>query len=359
MQTITVIQTIEWIDSLYSAKAKETLFTQRVRSDSDKVSSTLDVSHELARISPIIANNKAAVEVLKAFELEQLADLNFGSKYAQATLSQKPGEGRDIIFMMVGKWRIMITAAKAYKELTIPAELANRESSDSIISIELQFDGVMPPALVLAKAINALEELYESIANAYQIDSREALKIVKIDSGSNVKIDCKGLGSVVKHLKDFFLEAWHKVRHKRVEEVIENNKALLSSLAVVQQVDSLVSSGSITHEDAERIKHRIISSTFSLLDNRALPGNIPNNENVDNIKMLDRFSPKLLNLRNDPNEAVETVDADVVTEPKKSPLKKRINSPTKPNKKRTSPIPKNKSLPKKNTLDNRETNEDE
>ncbi|UPL48753.1 hypothetical protein [Hymenobacter sublimis] len=337
MQTLTAIQTIEWIDSLFSLKVKEGLFMGALRVQEDKVSSVLEVTHELARLSSIISENKNAVRILKAFELTQLADISFGPKYAQAALTQKAGEPRNPTFLLSNKWRVMITAAKVWKELTIPAELKITETNDSLISIELQFEEIAPPASVLSKAINAIEELYESIRSAYQIEGNETLKIIKADSGSDVRIDLKGAGGVIKHLKDFFLEAWHKIRHKRAEEVVENNKALLSSLAVVQQIESLVSSGSITNEEGERLKYRIINSTISLFDSRALPGNIPINENVNNVKMLDRFSPKLLNeSQNTEKETNETGAIDITpTEIKPSNNKnKKTNIPRSNNKKK-------------------------
>jgi len=200
----------------------------------------------------------------------------------------------------------------------------------------LQYEGEEPQITILAKAIESLEQLYQAIAAAYQEDTSEILRVVKIDSGSNIKIYCKGIDKVVKHLNDFFLEAWHKFRHKRAEELIENNRALISSVAAIQQVDNLLMKGAIDIEKSERLKYEIVNSTIKLFDSRALPGNIPTREQVDNLKMLDVFSPKLIsegsapaNSAKDANTLVEDVTKKIVKKsvPKQSASRKANGKP--------------------------------
>ena len=146
---------------------------------------------------------------------------------------------------------------------------------------------------VLSRSTELLNDLYEATALAYH-KKAEGLLIVKVESGSSIRLDCKGLGDVVKHLKDFILEAWHKVRHKRPEEVIENNKALLSSLAIIDHINSCVSHHGLSPEEGEALRRRVVKDALGLFECGALIAEIPAAENVNNTRLLGGFSPKLL-----------------------------------------------------------------
>jgi len=146
-----------------------------------------------------------------------------------------------------------------------------------------------------------------------QIDKAGKLTLVKIESGSEIRIDLRGMENAIKHLKDFILEVWHKLRHKRVEEVIENNKAILTSIKTIQYIDDSKKNDSLTHEEAETFKHNIIKSTLGLFEHGAVIAEIPDKEVVDNTKLLESFSPKLL------------TEAILVKKPKKVISRRKTN----------------------------------
>ena len=102
------------------------------------------------------------------------------------------------------------------------------------------------------------------MSRAYQIKDSSTLTIVKVDSGSSIRIDCKGLGEPIKHLKDLILEAWHKLRHKRAEEVSENSKAVLGSLAVIEKINARERDNSLSKEEAEQLRRTVITSVCGL-----------------------------------------------------------------------------------------------
>ena len=73
------------------------------------------------------------------------------------------------------------------------------------------------------------------------------------------------------------------------------------------QIDRREKEGSLTPQDAKRLKHAIIQKTLGLLEQGALIAEIPNFETIDNAKLLEGFGTKLLS---PPVEGAHTADAD-------------------------------------------------
>jgi hypothetical protein len=189
----------------------------------------------------------------------------------------------------------MIGSVDPIETLTTPEEMRTLELPETFISFEIAGIGPMnTPLLRLAKATAFAEEAYEAVCRAYGTKDGQALALVKIESGSDIRIDCKGLGEPIKHLKELILEMWHKMRHKRAEEVVENNKAVLDSLAVFEQIKKRQQEGSLSAEEAEILRRSVVSSVCGLFECGALITEIPAQETVENTKLLEGFAPKRL-----------------------------------------------------------------
>jgi len=317
MQTSEVVWTIKWVDTLLTERTKRILFgyTKRPPREppQDKSvdeqgprrgrheppsSEMLEATHELAAAGYIMSQNPHAVRVLEAFGLKMLVDketptilaaqfVGSGSSDDAARSSQGLAIGR--------RWRSMMECVGPIEILTVPTELTSDTLPESIISLEIRYTEEKNPSLAtLAKATALFENAYSAVARIYEKKNYGSLSVVKIDSGSAVKISCRGIAEAVKLLKEFIMEAWHKFRHKRVEEVIENNRAVLSTLAVMGELDAREQKKSIAPEEAEQLRRAIVESTLGLFECGALITDIPEQETVNNTKLLNSFSPKLL-----------------------------------------------------------------
>lgn len=303
MQTLQMIQTIEWIVSLFDLDIQRILFSYdliREPSVRDKepslINTYLKATHELARVTETLRQNQYAVEVLQAFGLDGLIQRDFSTNLAISATTEGGRAIHELVVQLVGPWRLMTSCVTPIKALTLPEELKSEELSEEIITLNIQYREAETPSLEkIATALESLESAYSSIAKIYGMEEQAGhLQVIKIESGSAVRVDCKGLGLVVKHLKEFFIEAWHKFRHKRSEEVIENNRAVLSTVAAVQQIESSVKNRTMSREQGEILKRRMIEETLGLFGSGALIIEIPQHELLDNNKLLREFGTKLL-----------------------------------------------------------------
>jgi hypothetical protein len=163
-----------------------------------------------------------------------------------------------------------------------------------------------------------------SIAHIHNTKIDESLSIIKIESGLGIRIDCKGSENVILHLKEFILESWHKIRHKRSEEVIENNKALLSSLAVIDKINQREIEKSLSPEESEQLRRKVIKNVLGLFQYGALISEIPQEEKVDNTKLLSAFSSKLLEAPVTAKQKAKKVSSKKSTSKKKVSTKKTV-----------------------------------
>lgn len=191
----------------------------------------------------------------------------------------------------------MTGCAQPWQRLTTPAELLERHLPNDVLSIEIRMAEGHIVLHTLLATIGYLENAYAALSRIFvaHSGSEPKLQILSIQSGSpTIRIDCKGLADVVQALKQLLIELWHKARHKRAEEQIERNSALLSTLGVINQIEEQRRKGSLVAEDAENIKRILIDSALGLLECNAVPTQIHEREIVNNNKLLADFSPKFL-----------------------------------------------------------------
>ena len=309
MQTRTVINKIRWIRAQLSDELEQWLFlsTESEEGGSLPISTLFAMVHDSSRFAEVVSRDAASLQILRAFGLGLLADREELLVWLQGRFagSQRHGPRDDIETErpheglprtgIIAAWETMISSVDAIEKLTTPEEMQTTELPETFISFELVSSATEnTPLSRLAKATVFAEEAYETVCRAYQTNGARTLAVVKIDSGSNIRIDCKGLGEPVKHLKDLILEAWHKVRHKRAEEVLENNKAIFDSLAVIERINAGERDGALSGVEAEQLRRKIFTSVGGLFECGALIAEIPSQETVENTKLLGDFSPKLL-----------------------------------------------------------------
>ncbi|MCH8098115.1 MAG: hypothetical protein IID53_13675 [Proteobacteria bacterium] len=262
--------------------------------------------HDASRFAEKLSRDTAGIQILRAFGLDALTDPEKFVRWLRLSpLRERSGRAQEEQEedrqksqpndLVDHAWWVMIGSADPIEKLTTPEEMLTPELPETFISFELvSIDQENTPLPRLAKATAFAEEAYETVCRAYKIEGSGTLAVVKVESGSSIRIDCKGLGEPIKHLKDLILEAWHKLRHKRAEEVLVNNEAVLGSLAAIEQINLRVADGSLSPEEAEKLRRTIIASVCGLFECGALIAEIPSQETVENTKLLDGFVPKLL-----------------------------------------------------------------
>lgn len=219
-------------------------------------------------------------------------------------------------------WFIMVSSVGPWESLTVPKDLREGGSKQDIISIEIRYAGERVPLPMVATAMEHLESVYAAVARVYLGPGQTANR--KHQSGSLIRIDCRGIGEAVKQTKELLLEAWQKIRHKRPEELIEKNSAALSSLAVIETISTMEKKGSLPPEEAETLRRTIFTSVTRLYESNAMLADIRSLEVINHDKLLEGFSPKLLGagtreVESDPHCTGAPIDGEKKSDIPKAP----------------------------------------
>jgi len=287
MQTMQVLSTIKWIKSVVGPEAERMMFARAERQDPAAIPTLL---YHLGRISYLLSTREDAKEVLAAFKLTALLDNEKLIKFFSNPVPERTPEFYDAL---TSPWRTMSNCVAPFERLIVPKVLTDHVESPEILSLEMRDPHHGPVDLSrLTKASAAIQKLYMSVATAYGTKKEGALELIKIESGSDIRIDLKGVADVVKHVKDLLLEGWHKLRHMKAEDLTENSKAAASSLAVIAQIAKLEKDGDIAPADADILRHQIMTSIYDLFSTGVLILEIPPIELVQNDKLLAGFMPR-------------------------------------------------------------------
>ena len=296
-----VVDTIKWIDSRIPTLAKQLFLSAPAGTDLGPQS--IAASHEMAYASAILERNSNAVQVLKAFGLESILNRQYITAWTTGLIAG-PGK-RDVEHngKVARPWSTMMRSVGPWESLTVPKEL-REGSKDEILSIEIRHSVERVPLPIVAAAMEHLENAYSAVARIYLGPDRaeDKLQIISIQSGSLIRIDCRGIGEAVKHTKELLLESWRKIRHKRTDELVEKNNATLSSLAVIEAITDLEKRAALPPEEAETLRRTILISVTGLYSCNAVLAEIRPLEVVNNDKLLESFSPKLLGTGNSDTE---------------------------------------------------------
>jgi len=338
MQPMDVIRTIKWIESIAPKEVIQGFFEGALvrhptsKSNPDNVLST---THALSVLAERVHRNPDAISVLQAFQLLDVLDPTYIVAFSKSALNPERVDSGDHFSHVVWPWRAMVNSVVAWEGLTVPPELRAGKIPDSIISIEMRPSEVEVTLETVTSAFRYLDSAYAAIGRVYmgEANAQQKLDVVSIHTGSpTVRIDCKGLAGLVKELKLFLIEAWHKIRHKRTEELIERNSALLGTLGVVEVIERQRQQGGLGAEDAENLKRTLVDSALGLFGCNGLPTEIRRRESVDNDKLLSSFSPKLLTAGKEGSEVTVHNDPEGGTRPprKRKPRRGRQKPATPP-----------------------------
>jgi len=299
MRAIEVISTIDWIAEQsgdFRAVLIQVLDRYQRGSESERSSPSeiYELVHRHGRLMDVLSSNPSAVEVITAFGLEEKL---LQPKYLLGKLARDVKSPHE---MLGGLWtelrrplEELIAVAKPLSTLVIPAEMqTSGPGKEDILSVNLNRETL--DLAVVMKTMSDLESLYDAVNRIHGNSAFSPLQILKIESGTSLTVNLKGLGEVIKQLKELIIEVWTKHRQKRVDEILDHHKVMASGIKLIDEIEKCVRKKSITPEDGTRFKRSILKDTLSLFGNGALIEEIPAIEKVNNLALLGAFGPKLL-----------------------------------------------------------------
>jgi hypothetical protein len=301
VQSQTVIRTIKWIEDTVGKSFFEYIdkLLGRISDEKDNVTPFrvfMQIGQEVGRFGIMLQRNNDAVQVLQSFKLSILAEpdklIPLLSSDASGGPDSRARTHHVLHETLYGPWRLMTRSREPWEALTVPEELREAGPHNDIVTIEIRMSGERTmPLPNLVKVSEYLESLYLTIARSYGIEHEGQLEILKVESGSDIRLDCKGVVNVIVHLKESLIEIWNKFRHKRADELLENNRALLASLAVMDEISARERDKVIAREEAEQLRRAVVKASLGLFECGALISEIPDEEVVSNKNLLTGFSP--------------------------------------------------------------------
>lgn len=307
MQTIQFLQTANWIIKLISEETRINIFeggifheraTRRDESRVDGVGEILNSIHELSRLQPEIERYPFALQVLMAFQLENILRpdwLVYLTRLYMSTESESMADLHRWLSPTMDKWKIFTSCIGPCEKLTIPVGIMDEKDFDDILTLEIRSEG---EALASVENVMALlesaHELYTQIARAHGTKEPIPLTLAYASTGSSLRIDLKGLGAPIKEVKKALIETWTLIRHRKAASLQANSRAALDGLAVIQSLNVQVERGSLSPEEANLVRERVLKSIHGIFDAGALPREIRSAEIVPNQVLIEAMNPKLL-----------------------------------------------------------------
>jgi hypothetical protein len=284
---------------------------QLANRDSETTASFLKGLVDLSKFAVDAKRHPYALEVLEAFDLGSLVTPSFEEQLrrAFATLHSTQEPLSTLLRELRVKYERMVACERALDLLTTPEILRQPDIIERIISVEIHYrPDRLISALDLSETIATLQNLYAAVATIAGTQTEGRLLIVKVESGSSIKIEFDGIFSEpVKMFKDLLLEFWTTYRHRKVEDLIQKNRAAESSLGII---DLIRNNASLPPEQKQKLMDTVFKDTLDLYKGGVLPVGLPREEDVDNVKLLEQFSPRLLE-----GPAIDGETKDSETEP--------------------------------------------
>ena len=270
--------------------------------DDQMASDVLLCSNDLAAVRQEILDHPFASSVLRVYQIPQLVDPELGVDLLKDIYRPRDASGPESINSLFEKlhklrydWANLIQNAKRMEELLVPKAIVGEEPFDEILTIEVNFEGeTLPQPSFLRSILENVESLYASVAYATGNREYSPLTVVFMSSGTGFRFDLKGLGEPIKQIKELILEGWTRIRHRKADELNHRNDAALGGLHFLNAVATSADNGTITHEEALRIKDAVLKNIWDLYGAGVSIRELPSREIVSNSNLLLEQQQRLL-----------------------------------------------------------------
>jgi hypothetical protein len=151
----------------------------------------------------------------------------------------------------------------------------------------------------LMKCLANIRDLINAIGAVQGVKFPD-IKVVILDSGSDLLLGLQTAKEVASLAKQFLHEIWDKLRFRKNEQNDRNMESVLKNLSVIEKVSQMQESGLIDQESASRLKHEIEKSTLGIIQNgvmlkeivEAKPSEQPNRPLLEEQRRLLLEAPK-------------------------------------------------------------------
>lgn len=349
MQITEFLRTTKWLNSLYSESTKSLMFSHdlsrfliNLRHGIPKdslgdvggvIGAVLKATNEMAVVRISLVSDPFAAEVLKAFHLEDLLSDSFPTQIAEKSITTltkvKESDITEEVIESLGtlgrNWNLLQSTVTPLQKLLVPNEIAGEKDFDDILTIELRYEHEhSPQAETISEILTNIEQLYAAVAISLGERNYRPLAVLYVASGTSFRFDFTGLGEPIREIKELLVEAWTRLRHRKADDLHQNNKVLLGSLEVLRHIEADAKQNVLDPEEALRLREQVIKNTIALFEAGALPREIPNEEIVSNRKLLQGIQVKLLPPQ--PSEKGENADLSKPTKKRKRRIKRKKSS---------------------------------
>ncbi|MBA7627727.1 hypothetical protein ES703_35194 [subsurface metagenome] len=313
MQTIQFIETVQWIESLFSTDMITFLSGSRgIRGvkeegypfDLGEVPKffppefLLKISHELARKQNDLESHPFASTVLQEFDLGFLLEGSFPvilAKFALGHDEKGADESMKNYAGLFSCWYIMTSCVKPIRNITTPAEILEEQDFDDILTVEVRPpSGTNPSVNTIAAILKLSNDIYLDVAKLMGAKDSGNLVGVYASSGPHFRFDFKGLGEPIKEIKNLLVELWQRIRHRESEDLVAKNMAIISSLKTLEKLKQKRDKKVIPDEDADKLAHKIFDASLKLFKKGGLIREIKTEEVVSNRKLIEAIQIKQL-----------------------------------------------------------------
>lgn len=241
MHTIEFINTIKWLESLFSDDTRKYLFegglvdlltdsSDSKRPDADLIQSLgFNATHEISSLADKLNSNPLALLVLGEFNLEVLADREWPVKFAKFLSKFSPDNPDTWKFLanslspVFDGWSHMTGCIIPLENLTIPTEISGQRDYDEYLTFDIpNSNGTGVKLLTVNKLLLYIQQLYSSVATAMGVEDHRSLNMVYASTSNSFRIDLAGTDGVILELKNVYVEIWKRNRPS-YKEILRDN----------------------------------------------------------------------------------------------------------------------------------------
>lgn len=220
-------------------------------------------------------------EIIKIIGIEELASVAWRTS-AIATSFEQTQDSMQKLHAIVGPvYGNMIGSLPTINKLASLLERTG-DSSISLVSTESisggndyltlilpDIEGQTSSAKRVAKAIGSIGMLYQTCADLQKIDQNQII-MISCDSGSNKVFDFKGLGSIIKEVKELILSLWDRVVFYKHLEAKAKLDTIKESLPIFEKINTLKADGTISPELALLMGRRVTEAISGFVTSSSL-----------------------------------------------------------------------------------------
>lgn len=179
----------------------------------------------------------------------------------------------------------LVRFEKACAQLLEGEKLGGRTPED-ILEVELvDYDGGGAEIDRVIQLFESLNELNTHLARILGISDAQ-LKVLILDSGSNLLIGVAAAASISKIIRDLFKDFWEKIKYSKFDDFDRKVESLSKGLSLTTTIHEQVEKKVIEPETGEILKVRILSEMTTLIGIGASLPATEMSETVDRKRLL-------------------------------------------------------------------------